>query len=67
MTIENTTQQLPLNPPLLIASVVRSYYIKHKNIFNLIIGVLCLFYIQLNQPVRVRRYDYPSSFVEWLI
>lgn len=67
MTNEVEYKHITDNPTLDIASVVRSYYFKHKDIFNLIIGVLCLFYIQLNQPVRVRRYDYPSSFVEWLI
>ena len=61
----------PLNnaetPPCFIHSVMRSYYLKHKNGLNLLMGLLVLFYVNLMLPVMVRRRDYPQSYIEWIV
>lgn len=50
-----------------IGSVMRSYYLQHKNGFNLFMGLLVLLYVNLMLPVMVRRRDYPQSYIEWIV
>ena len=47
--------------------VMHSYYLQHKNGFNLFMGLLVLLYVNLMLPVMVRRRDYPQSYVEWIV
>ena len=55
------------NPPCFIHSVMRSYYLQHKNGLNLLMGLLVLLYVNLMLPVMVRRRDYPQSYIEWIV
>ena len=57
----------PQNPTLPINDVMRSYYLQHKNVFNLFMGLLVLLYVNLMLPVMVRRRDYPQSYIEWIV
>ena len=47
--------------------VTHSYYLQHKNGFNLFMGLLVLLYVNLMLPVMVRRRDYPQSYIEWIV
>lgn len=53
--------------PCFIHGVMRSYYLQHKNVFNLFMGLLVLLYVNLMLPVMVRRRDYPQSYIEWIV
>ena len=57
----------PQKPTLPIHGVMRSYYLQHKNVFNLFMGLLVLLYVNLMLPVMVRRRDYPQSYIEWIV
>lgn len=50
-----------------IMGAMRSYYLQHKNGFNLVMGLLVLLYVNLMLPVMVRRRDYPQSYIEWIV
>ena len=50
-----------------IHSVMHNYYLQHKNVFNLFMGLLVLLYVNLMLPVMVRRRDYPQSYIEWIV
>lgn len=63
----NETLNNAETPPCFIHGVMRSYYLQHKNVFNLFIGLLVLFYVNLMLPVMVRRRDYPQSYIEWIV
>lgn len=47
--------------------VIRKTYLKHEKMFNFILVLLCLFYVNLMLPVMVRRYNYPQSFIEYML
>lgn len=50
-----------------IQGVMRSYYLQHKNGFNLFIGLVVLLYVNLMLPVMIRRRDYSLSYIEWIV
>lgn len=47
--------------------IIRKNYLKHEKMFNFILGLLCMLYVNLMLPVRVRRYNYPKSFIEYML
>ena len=63
----NETLNNAENPQCFINGAMRSYYLQHKNVFNLFMGLLVLLYVNLMLPVMVRRRDYPQSYIEWIV
>ena len=63
----NETLNNAENPQCFINGAMRSYYLQHKNVLNLFMGLLVLLYVNLMLPVMVRRRDYPQSYIEWIV